>query len=514
MNREHSLQRLGDASECWDILVIGGGATGLGVAVDAAARGYRTALVEQHDFAKGTSSRSTKLAHGGVRYLRSMELGLVRGALRERGLMLRNAPHLVRRKGFIIPVYRWLDLPFYGVGLKAYEWLSGSLSLGASRVLSARKTIELLPTVRTQGLRGGILYFDGQFDDARMALALAQTADAHGAAVVNYARVAGLLREGTRVAGASVIDEETGAAFTVRARVVVNASGIFTDSIRQMDDAACAPMMAVSSGVHLALDRSFLPGDHALMIPKTTDGRVLFAVPWQGHVILGTTDEGRPNPELEPAALESEIRFLIDNAASYLSRAPARADIRSVFTGLRPLVRHGSTATKSLSRDHVIVVSGSGLVTITGGKWTSYRKMAQDTVDSAAESAGLEPRSSPTASLPLWGAQEPVSSRFAAYGTDAQKLEELATDPDLAKPLHPRLPHVGAEVIWAARSEMARSVDDVLSRRTRILQLDAAAANEAAPRVASLLARELGRSSSWEADQVASFRTLAARYLP
>ena len=516
MKRKLAVQRLAEPGTVWDVLVIGGGATGLGVAVDAAARGYRTALVEQSDFAKGTSSRSTKLAHGGVRYLRSGEIGLVRGALRERGLLERNAPHLVHRRAFVIPIYRRLDLPMYGFGLKAYEWLSGRLSFGASRILSVAETRKALPTVKEANLRGGVLYYDGQFDDARLALAIARTAESQGATLANYVRVDGLIKEQGRVAGAEVIDEESGQHITIRARVVINATGMFTGAIRRMDDPAVKPMLAVSSGVHVTLDRSFLPGEHALMIPETSDGRVLFAVPWQGHVILGTTDEPRQVPELEPPPLESEIQFLIEHAAEYLSKPVTRKDVLSVFTGLRPLVQQdNAAATKSLSRDHVIVVSPDGLVTITGGKWTSYRKMGEDTVDRAAESAGLPPLRSNTISLALYGADSGKPPRFAQYGRDAAELEKLiAADPALGQKLHPMLEVLAVEIVWAARHEMARNVDDALSRRTRALQLNARAAMEAAPQVARLLARELGHTDDWIAQQVEQFRTLAQTYLP
>lgn len=517
MNRDRNLRRLAARDTIWDVLVIGGGATGLGVAVDAATRGYRTALVEQSDFAKGTSSRSTKLAHGGVRYLRSGEIGLVRGALRERGLLERNAPHLVHRQPFVIPIYRRLDLPLYGLGLKAYEWLSGRLSFGASQILSVAETRRLLPTVKPGGLRGGVLYFDGQFDDARLALTLARTADAHETAIVNYARVDQLLKENGRVRGAVIVDTETGTRHAVSAHVVVNATGIFTDEIRRLDDPAVEPMLAVSSGVHLTLDRSFLPGHHALMIPQTSDGRVLFAVPWQDHVILGTTDEPRAAAELEPRPLEREIEFLLDHAAEYLTRPVTRADVLSVFTGLRPLVRAGnSAATATLSRDHVIAVSPSRLVSITGGKWTSYRKMAEDAVTRAAEIGGLPHRPCATENLRLQGATDkPVAAEcFARYGTDARALERLiAIEPALEAAVHPRLALTGAETVWAARTEMARTVDDVLSRRSRALQLDARAALEAAPAVAALLARELGRDQAWLEAQLAAFSEIARGHL-
>ena len=520
MNRDATLARISDHLETWDVLIIGGGATGLGAAVDAAARGYRTALVEQHDFAKGTSSRSTKLAHGGVRYLRSGEIGLVRGALRERGLMERNAPHLVRRQQFIIPVYGLLDLPVYGVGLKAYERLSGKLSFGASRILSAAKTRRLLPTLKDKNLLGGVLYFDGQFDDARLALALAQTADKLGAAVANYTRVERLLKADDRVAGAHVSDMETGGKFTIRARAVINATGIFTDVIRRLDEPAVEPLLTFSSGVHLVLHRRFLPGDCALMVPKTSDGRVLFAVPWHDHVVVGTTDEPRDAPELEPIPLASEVTFLLEHISEYLIQPVTRADVRSVFTGLRPLVKAGnSAATATLSRDHVIAVSPGGLVTITGGKWTSYRKMAEDVVSRAAAVGGLAKHAPATEKLSLYGAVTPPptgeANRFPLHGTDAPALEALiAAEPALDRLLHDRLPYRAVEIVWAARHEMARSVEDVLARRTRALLLDARAALEAAPFTAALLARELGQSTTWATKQVTAFGKIAQTYLP
>lgn len=499
MNRAESLSRLA-TEEKWDVLVIGGGATGLGAALDAAARGYRTLLVEQGDFAKGTSSRSTKLVHGGVRYLRSGEIGFVRGALRERGLMEQNAPHLVHRRAFVIPVYRHTDRLLFGVGLKVYEWLSGSRSFGRSQILSSEETLHVLPTVQTQGLRGGVIYYDGQFDDARFAIALAQTATNRGAAVVNYARVEAFIKHSGRISGATIEDLETGERRTVEARVVINATGVFTDVLRRLDDAKAAPMLTLSSGVHLVLDRSFLPGEYALMVPKTSDGRVFFALPWEGGVLIGTTDEPRDGVELEPKPTDGEIAYLLETASRYLEKAVTRSEVRSVFTGLRALVRSGhAQSTASLSRDHTIVISPSGLVTVTGGKWTTYRQMAEDVVDRAAASVELPHRRSPTKSLRL----------HEGVGGDGL----VRAVPNLGARLHERLPNLAGEVVWAARHEMARTVEDVLARRTRILFLDARAAVECAPTVASLLALELGRSPSWENEQVRAFTLLARGYL-
>ena len=300
MNREESLQRMRAGKEPLDILVVGGGATGMGVALDAAERGLSVGLVEQSDFAKGTSSRSTKLVHGGVRYLKQGDVAMVREALRERGRLLRNAPHLVRELGFVIPIYRWFDAPFYGIGLKLYDFLAGKLGMGRTRWLNLEKTLEALPTASREGLKGGIYYADGQFDDARLVIDLAWTASLRGAKVANYVRCLGLVEEAGRVVGAKVRDEELGEEFEVRAKVVVNATGIFVDELRDGKE----EMVTVSQGAHLVLPREFLPGEQALMVPKTSDGRVLFAVPWKEVVLVGTTDTPRDEKLLEPRPLD------------------------------------------------------------------------------------------------------------------------------------------------------------------------------------------------------------------
>lgn len=517
MEREQQFERLRQENGPWDFLIIGGGATGIGTAVDAASRGYRVVLIEQHDFAKGTSSRSTKLLHGGVRYLKQGNVSLVRDAVRERGLACRNAPHLGKTLGFVIPAYKWNDKFFYGAGLKLYDRLAGKLSLGRSRVLSRKETLERLPTIRENGLRGGILYYDGQFDDARMAVNLAQTAVDFGAVVANYTRVVGLIIEDGHVSGAKLRDEESGAELEVRAKCVINAAGVFADGIRRMETVEAKPMLVTSQGSHLVLPREFLPGNDALMVPKTEDGRVLFALPWQNRVLLGTTDLPVEKPSLEPRPLEEEIAFLLDHAGKYLRMAPQAGDVLSAFSGLRPLVSApGDQSTAALSRDHTIVVSEGGLVTIVGGKWTTYRKMGEDVVDRAEKVAGLEHRSCGTAELHLhgWAAGEPESESFSIYGKDARGLEDLLRErPDLKRPLHPRLEELAVQVVWAARHEMARTVEDVLSRRTRALLHDAKSAIEAAPLVAELLASEFGRDETWQKEQVAVFTQIARRYL-
>jgi glycerol-3-phosphate dehydrogenase len=518
VNRDTDLQRLADPGQVWDVLIVGGGATGLGAAVDAASRGYSTLLVEQEDFAKATSSRATKLAHGGVRYLQQGDVKMVLHALHERGLMIRNAPHLAHTMEFVIPAYRWWEQGFYGIGLTVYDLLSGRLSLGRSRVLGRKKTLEMIPTVKQEGLCGGILYTDGQFDDARLALTLALTAHDLGAVALNYVRVIGLLKDADgKVNGATVVDRESCREYQVHARTVLNATGIFTDSVRKLDDAAARTMLSVSQGAHIVIDRSFLPGETSIMIPKTEDGRVLFAVPWHQHVIVGTTDIPTPDIALEPKPMQEEIDFLLHHASLYLSRPVRREDVLSIYAGQRPLVKAGhGEKTSALSRDHTVITSKSNLVTITGGKWTTYRRMGEDAINHLSEVGGLPKRESKTEALHLHGYLEgaaPMDPR-SVYGSDYAEIEKLAAEnPAWRRPLHPRLPYIAAEVIFSARHEMARTVEDVLSRRTRSLLLDARASRQAAIEVAHLLAGELGQDEAWEKDQVRQFDRLAENYL-
>jgi len=502
----------------WDVLVIGGGASGLGAAVEAAARGYRTLLVERDDFAKGTSSRSTKLVHGGVRYLEQMNVTLVLDALRERGYMLRNAPHLVHKLGFVVPLYSYFGVPYYGFGLKMYEWLSGKLSFGKSEVLSRSETLDRLPTVTAKDLKGGILYQDGQFDDARYAIALMRTLEDLGGVALNYAQVTGLLKFGGKIAGASVRDRETGQQFDVQARAVINATGAFTEQVLQMDEPSKTSVLSISQGTHFVLPRSIMPGDNAMMVPKTADGRVLFAIPWHRHLVVGTTDVSVPSGSSEPRATEPETRFLVEHIRRYLGRTVQPEDVLSMWSGLRPLVRNGSEATSKLSRDHRVIVSPSGLVTVTGGKWTTYRRMGEDTINHAAEVAGLASAPSTTSTLKLHGWVEcstagPDESE-CVYGSDRGALRALGEpDPDLDLLLHPQLPYRRREVVWAARHEQARTVEDVLARRTRALFLNAAAAMEAAPEVSRLLAKELGRDEPSRAADLERFLAVAQGYV-
>ena len=517
MNREEMLSRLKQTGSPWDLIIIGGGATGLACAIESASRGYQTLLLEQDDFSKGTSSRSTKLVHGGVRYLQQGNVSLVLEALKERGLLRKNAPHLVHNLPFVVPNYDWWEGPFYGIGMKVYDLLSGRHGLGHSKFLSKEKTLEYLPTIEPKGLRGGVIYYDGQFDDSRLAVNMAQTAANQSATVLNYVKVVGLIKEKDIVSGVKATDIETDEEFEIRAKGIINATGVFTDDIIQMDDANAKKMITLSQGIHIVLDKSFLPGDSAIMVPHTADGRVLFATPWHDKVIVGTTDTPVKEALLEPRPLPEEIEFLLSHAAKYLTKDPAASDVLSIFAGLRPLVSQGDEGnTAAISRDHTIYISRSGLVTITGGKWTTCRRMAEDTIDHAAMVARLDERPSVTADLQIHGYHNHAEKfgDLAIYGSDAPAIRDLLyNQPEYEKPLHPNFKTISGEVIWAVRKEMARTVEDFLARRIRALLLDARASMETAPQVARLMAAELKKDDIWISSQVEAYRKLAQGYL-
>ncbi|HEY2152582.1 MAG TPA: glycerol-3-phosphate dehydrogenase/oxidase [Vicinamibacterales bacterium] len=517
MNRSDMIARVSQRRDPWDIVVIGGGATGVGIAVDAASRGYDVLLLDQHDFGKGTSSRSTKLVHGGVRYLEQGNIALVMEALKERGLLRQNAPHLVSNLAFVVPNYDWWEAPFYGLGLKIYNALAGKYGFGSSAILTREETLARLPTIKTEGLRGGVVYYDGQFDDTRLLINLVATAAEQGATLLNYARVVALTKgpDGF-IDGVVAAEQESKQEWTIAARVVINATGAFSDSVRRLAESDVTPLIAPSQGIHLVFDRSFLSADSAIMVPHTSDGRVLFAIPWHGHTLVGTTDTPITTPTLEPQPLQEEIEFVLETAGLYLLKPPTRQDVLSVFVGIRPLVKSGDgTLTAALSRDHTIHFDASGLMTTTGGKWTTYRNMAEHAVDQAADFARLDERPCVTRSLNVHGFHS-NAERFGAlsvYGSDALAIQDLMrTTPAWAEPLHPQLPYVAAEVVWATRHEMARTIEDVLARRTRALFLNAHAAEAMAPEVARLMARELDWTESRITAEVAAFSTLAKGY--
>jgi glycerol-3-phosphate dehydrogenase len=490
MNRNQMIQQLQSQPE-WDICIIGGGATGLGAAVDAASRGFKTVLFEKYDFGKGTSSRSTKLVHGGVRYLQQGNIKLVMEALKERGLLLHNAPHLVHNQKFVVPNYKWWEKPFYGIGLKIYDWMAGSLGLGPSELLSKEEILALAPTLEPEDLSGGVVYHDGQFDDARLAIDLAKTAAHYNAVLLNYAAVNGLLKKDNKIIGVTVNDTCSGQDYTINAKVVINATGVFTDQIMRLDDAAHEPIITASQGIHIVVDKEFLPGDTAIMIPRTDDGRVLFAVPWHHKIVLGTTDTAIDTITEEPIAQKNEIDFILTHISRYLTKDPQYSDIRSIFAGLRPLIKANKKTTAALSREHLIDVAESGLLTIAGGKWTTYRRMAEEVIDTAISKLNLPERKCITKELRIQGHDQP---------SPIVSIEGL-TDEELA-----------ALIQRSVQQELCMTVEDFLSRRTRQLLLNAELAIQKAPQVAKIMAQYLAKDESWETEQINNFRQLAHHY--
>jgi len=519
MNREKLIDTLNKHLEKkWDVIVIGGGATGLGIAVDAVTRGFDTLLLEQSDFAKATSSRSTKLVHGGVRYLAQGDVLLVTEALHERGWMLKNASHLTANQEFVIPVYTIWDVILYTVGLKFYDLLSGRLSLGRSYFIGKKKTAARLPLLKTEKLRGGIVYHDGQFDDSRMAISMAHSCIVNGAVVLNYFRATALLKnENGKVAGISCTDTVSGKEYQLKSDLVINAAGIFADEIHRMDDPEARATIRPSQGVHIVLDKSFLGSDSAIMIPKTDDGRVLFAIPWYGKVVAGTTDTPLDEISLEPKALDEEVDFILRTAGKYLTRKPSREDVLCIYAGLRPLAADpdNPSSTKEVSRRHKITLSDSHLLSIVGGKWTSYRRMAEETLNRAIKAGLVSPAKCRTKNFAFYhNATILNDDRLKIYGDRAWEIEKMiAMDPAAAKQLHTGLPYTYAEIKWICKNEMPVKIEDVLARRTRALLLDVRASIEIAPEVAATMAAEMGHDSKWIESEVAGYKALAERYL-
>ncbi len=518
MKREVLIQKiLKQSDSIWDIIVIGGGATGLGIALDGATRGYKTLLLEQSDFAKGTSSRSTKLVHGGVRYMAQGDLLLVMEALHERGLMIKNAPHLTSNQEFVVPVYSLFDVVKYTVGLKFYDLLAGRLSLGKSHFLNRKNTLARLPQLKPEGLKGGIVYHDGQFDDARMTIALAQSCVDAGGTVLNYVKVTGLLKnENGKIVGVDAMDMDSGDVISIKTKLVINATGVFADAVTRLDNPDAKHTMKPSQGVHIVLDKSFLHGNSAIMIPKTDDGRVLFAIPWHNEVVVGTTDTPVDTISLEPVALDKEINFILHTAEQYLVRAPKREDILSIFAGLRPLAANPDNphSTKEVSRRHKITLSPSGLLTIVGGKWTTYRRMAEETINKAISAGLLEKRKCITSDYPLTAQTGNSLNRLRIYGDRSFEIEAMIREnPELGFPINPGLPYTKAEILWICRNEMPLNIEDVLARRTRALFLNAKASSAIAEEVAALMAKELGFDLNWQKTQVELYRQLVKNYI-
>jgi glycerol-3-phosphate dehydrogenase len=519
MNRLKFVAQLNEHPETiWDLIIIGGGATGLGIALDGASRGYKTLLLEQSDFAKATSSRSTKLVHGGVRYMAQGDLLLVMEALHERGLMLKNAPHLTFNQEFVIPCYSIWDVFMYTVGLKFYDLLAGKLSLGKSYYINPEKALSRLPLLKREGLKGGVVYHDGQFDDSRMAFALAKTAVDKGATVLNYFKVISLQKDSDgKINGVTANDQATHKDYAIKGRTVINATGVFADDISRMDNPSAKQTLRPSQGVHIVLDKSFLQSDSAIMIPKTDDGRVLFAIPWFDEVVVGTTDTPLDTISIEPVALEKEIDFILKTAEKYLVRPPQRKDVLCIFAGLRPLAANpdNPSATKEVSRRHKITLSSSGLITIIGGKWTTYRRMAEETIDKAIKTGLVSNKKCLTKDMKLsYTNHTDNHGRLFIYGDNAIDIAKMISgSPALGTPIDPRLPYCRAEILWICRNEMPLNIEDILARRTRALFLNARASAEIADEVAGLMAKEFGFDEKWQKDQAESYRELVKNYI-
>jgi glycerol-3-phosphate dehydrogenase len=518
MNRKEVIAAI-EENPKFDVIVIGGGATGIGIALDASIRGYRTLLVEKSDFTKGTSSRSTKLVHGGVRYLANGNIKLVVEALRERGYLKRNAPHLVRNQEFIIPNYRWWEGWFYTIGLKLYDLMAGGLSFGKSVHLNSKTAKKSLPGIRENGLKGGVLYHDGQFDDSRLAIDLIHSVFEQGGFAINYFPAFEIIKDKSgKVCGITAKDNVNGNTYSLEAKTVVNAAGVWVDDIMKMDHPESEKLVVPSQGVHLVLDKKFLPGPFALMIPKTDDGRVLFAVPWHEHVLVGTTDTPLDHALYEPVALEKEIDFILSTAGRYFKSAPGREDVLSVFAGLRPLAapKNNSSDTKEISRSHKILVSQSGLITITGGKWTTYRKMAEDTVDKAISVSGLKFRPCVSKDFKISGYCIDMvdGDPYSVYGSRREEILQLIREnPKYGKKLHSDLSYTLAEVVWICRNEMVIKLEDVLARRLRVLFLNARAALELAPEIAAFMGAELGWTDEKVKSEISDFKDVAKNYI-
>ena len=514
MNRKKNIEQLAETSE-YDFLIIGGGASGLGIALDAANRGYKTLLLEKNDFAKGTSSRSTKLVHGGVRYLQNGDISLVIEALRERGIMRKNAPHLVRDLSFVIPSYDWWNSPFYGLGLKVYDMMAGNQGLGPSTVLNKEETINLIPNVKKDGLWGGVIYQDGQFDDARMAVSIALTADREGANLINYFSVNGLIKENKLITGVKCKDQLTGIDHEIKAKCIINATGVFTDEIIKKDDPQAKAMIRPSQGIHLVLDKKFLDGPHAILVPHTTDGRVLFAVPWNGYVLLGTTDTLIDETLEEPIPLNKEVDFILKNAGTYMTKKPTRDDVKSVFAGLRPLAasEDNKESTKEVSRHHKVIVSKSGLISVLGGKWTTYRKIAEDTTNVACSVAGLPERQCGTQNLNIVGYDSNAdwNDPLHVYGSDSQKVKAFGTE-EKNSSLSEKVYITENQICWSIENEMAITLEDVLARRTRCLFLDSAETEKIAPKVAEIMRSFLKEDYNWLERQLTQFNKIIKNY--
>jgi glycerol-3-phosphate dehydrogenase len=514
IKRSDLLNKIKDTKQ-FDVVIIGGGAVGLGAGLDASSRELKTLVIEKYDFAKGTSSRSTKLLHGGVRYLAQLHFNLVKDSLREKERLYNNAPHLTKDCEFIIPCYKYFDMLFYRAGLFLYDVLAGFPKGHTSGFLSKAALIKKYPNIKQQGLVGGIVYHDGIFDDARLALSLSRSIIALKSFAINYCEAIDFIKENGKIVGVVVKDRLSGEEFTVSSSCVLNATGIFSDEIRNIDQPNSPAIVQQAQGVHIVVDKKHFNSAESLLIPKTDDGRVLFTVPWHGEVLVGTTDTKVEESKIEPVAFKEEINFIIGNINKYLEKPITEKDILSIYAGIRPLIKQDSSNTSAISREEKMVLSQSNLVSVIGGKWTSYRRMSEKVVDFLIANKLVKAGKSNTANLQLHGFLkreyvEILDDHIRQYGSDLKILKTLEGNEEK---IHPKMPFTKAQVLYALRYEQAQTVDDVLARRTRALFLNAKYAKEAAQTVAEIMAKELGKNQAWIKEQVAYFEDVAKNYI-
>lgn len=502
--------------QVFDVIVIGGGATGLGVAVEAITRGYSTLLLEAYDYGKGTSSKSTKLVHGGIRYLANFDFALVKEGLEERYYFLNNAPHLAKKQSYLIPFHNLFERFKYSVGIALYDAFAKDKKIGKSQFLSHDQLLSQAPQINPAGMSGGAIYYDGVFDDTRMLVTLLRTFEAQGGMVLNYHPVTDFLYQNNKISGVKAFDSLQGRVLEFTAKTVINATGTLTDVLlNKAEPQQAHQTVSAAQGTHLVFDKAIFDSPHCLVIPETSDGRILFVLPWHDKIIVGTTDVAVDQPSIEPIAQSAEIDFILETLNRYTKAPVTKAQVKSVFCGQRPLVRDPTQkSTKKISRRHEILETDNGLISIVGGKWTIYRRMGEDTINYAVRKNYLPASQSVTRDFKLFGHTASIDqSHLAVYGSQAEKILAIQKQTGNFDKIHPDLPYLQAEIIYQVREEQAKTVEDVLARRTRAVLLDAKAAKQAAPLVAKLMATELGHDEAWVAQQVESFERFVRAYI-
>lgn len=503
-------------SQPFDVIVIGGGATGLGVAVESVTRGYRTLLLEAYDYGKGTSSKSTKLVHGGIRYLANFDFALVKEGLEERYYFLNNAPHVAKKQSYLIPFHGFFEKVKYSLGIALYDKFAKNKKIGKSRFLSKKQMLSQAPQINLRGLSGGAIYYDGVFDDTRMLVTLLRTFEEQGGVAFNYHPVTDFTYQGNRINGVKVLNSLQDQQLEFSAKVVINATGTLTDILlNKAEPQLQHKTISVAQGTHLVFDKAIFNSPHCLVIPETSDGRILFVSPWHDKIIVGTTDVPIEQPSIEPVAQPAEIAFILETLNRYTAKPVTKEQVRSVFCGQRPLVCDPTEkATKKISRKHEILETANGLISIVGGKWTIYRRMGEDTINYAVQRNYLPASQSVTQNFKLFGYSTSVlESVLSVYGSQADAILTIQKQTANFAKIHPDLPYLQAEVIYQVREEHAKTVEDVLARRTHAVLLDAKAARQSAKLVAQLMATELDCDEVWVERQVQAFENFITAYI-